>query len=567
MESLLDKKDQMLKDRMAIDPAFWAKFSNIKLANGNIFSFDDRPYLIEPMSTDHPCKSAMKGTGGGFSECLGILPSIQHCRYGRVSQGVLYMFPTNDDVQDYSKSRFNPLFFNNPHTIGKFIKSGGGKTDTTKLKIINGKSLYLRGARLDPSDEDTGAKKSTKLSGIQVDEFIADEVDQFDPEALAKARGRTGNARFDGIKGSKREVLLANPSDEDRGIDLIWQKSDQRYEFLVCECGHRNCSVLNFIEDPEKTVGIYKDRTGPTGEEIGYLRCRKCDRPLNVLKMEYIAQRPSVKDLVCWHWTHLDSLYHNPARILRNFRNPPEGNLGDVYRLDLGLPYSSKEDKLRKDMVLACCGREAMAESHSGPCAIGVDNDDNKHVVVGIRTGNDRYELLKLMRTTTIDFNEVYDLIRKFNVKSGVVDIRPNKDSAVQFQKACALIGCKIFLCEYTDSPLQDANFNDNTGVVKVYRTGIFDATHRIIANQQIVLPRQSPTVEEFARQCCNCVKSKDERRKDAVIYRYVKTGDQHDHYRNALNYFAVAASGFRIATVSKYKNLQKWVIHETVKL
>jgi hypothetical protein len=240
--------------------------------------------------------------------------------------------------------------------------------------------------------------------------------------------------------------------------------------------------------------------------------------------------------------------------------------LGDVYRLDLGLPYSSKEAKLSKSMVFACCGNDGMAENHTGPCAMGIDNDDHKHIVIGIRTGNDRYELLKAVRTTTDGFEEPYDLVRKYGIKFCVVDIRPNKDSAVQFQKACAAIGCKVFLCEYTDSPLQDANFNDNTGVVKVYRTGIFDTTHRIIANQQIVLPRQK-TVEEFARQCCNCVKSKDVSRKDTVIYRYVKTGDQADHYRNAFNYFVVGAN--RVQKVNRFKNQtdQKHVIHNTVKL
>jgi hypothetical protein len=269
--------------------------------------------------------------------------------------------------------------------------------------------------------------------------------------------------------------------------------------------------------------------------------------------MEYIAAKPSIKDLICWHWTHLDSLYHNPARILKDFRNPPQGKLGDVYRLDLGMPYSSKEDKLSKSMVLSCCGREGMPENHTGPCAIGIDNDSNKHIVILIRTGNERYEMIKCLRTTTNGFDEPYDLIRCFGLKFGVVDMNPNKDAAVSFQKAAASIGCKIFLCQYVDSPLQDANFNEDTGIVKVYRTGIFDRTHRIVTGQAIVLPRQSPTVEEFARQMCNCVKSKDERRKDIVIYRYVKTGDCAEHYRNALNYAVVAAD--RVQKTVRFKN------------
>ena len=184
-------------------------------------------------------------------------------------------------------------------------------------------------------------------------------------------------------------------------------------------------------------------------------------------------------------------MYHDPGRILRDFRNPPEGNLGDVYRLDLGFPYSAQEDKLRKSDVLALCTRDCMPDRHSGPCAMGVDNDDGKHVVIGIKTDSDRYEIIKVARVD--GFNEVHDLARRYNVRSAVVDLRPNRDSATVFQKGERY---KVFLCQYTESPLSDFHFDENTGVVKAYRTGIFDATHRIITNGQIVLPRQSSAIE-----------------------------------------------------------------------
>jgi hypothetical protein len=140
------------------------------------------------------------------------------------------------------------------------------------------------------------------------------------------------------------------------------------------------------------------------------------------------------------------------------------------------------------------------------------------------------------------DFKGAYDLVRRFNVKSCVVDIRPNKDSAVEFAKMCAKIGCRVWLCEYTDSILQDAVFNDDRGVVKCYRTGIFDASHRTFTENQIVLPRRSPVIDEYALQCCNCVKSKEEnKRTRQIVYRYKKTGGGNDHYRNSTNYFLLA--------------------------
>ncbi len=546
------------QDLASVSAAYWAVFYKIILATGNIFSFDGREYQIEPMESLASRLCYMKATGGGFSE-IEILKSLRGMIYRRYPQGVLYMFPTNDDVQDFSKSRFAPLIQFNKLTIGKYVKSGGKGTDSASLKKVGNSFLYLRGARLNPSDEGD-AKFSTKLTGIQVDRIVPDEIDQMDSEAIAKARGRMGNAAVDGVKGNKEEVYIANPSDEDSGIDLYWQKSDQREWFRKCVCGEETCAELEFMNSPEKCVGFYENGKG-------YIRCRKCGKPVGISPGRWIAQRPEVKDLDGYHWSHLSSLYHDPARILRDFTDPPEGNLGDVYRLDLGLPYSAKEDKLQKDVVLRCCGQDVMPTTHKGPCAMGVDVKRTKHVVIGVRTGNDRYEIIKTAEVAS--FNDVHDLRKRYNVKSAVVDIRPYEDEARQYQKAERSDGCRVYLCEYTQSPLQEADFNDNTGVVKTYRTGIFDASHRVISSGQLRLPRRCPAIEEFAIGCCKCVKSKEKNKKTGqVIYIYRKTGDQQDDYRNALNYFLLAARKTRVSKNSTYSRpLQTTAVHETTKL
>ena len=539
--------------------AAWAKYHKLKLGK-DTFSLVDRPYLIEPFMSRARKKGGMKATQGGWS-IWAIVDSIHGLIYGIIRNGVLYLFPSAIDMNEYSKSVLDPLIKDNRTSIGKYVKAGGKGTDTAGLKKIGHGNLYLRGARLNPTD--MGGATSSRLSGIAVGRVVYDEVDFMDSAVIADAQGRMAAIPEE----QRQEIYLANPSAEDFGIALLWGKSDQRWLYHPCTCGQLNCPTRDFINDPEGAVGIYPER-GTFGEERGYMRCKKCGKPVNVLNCQYIPDFPSRTEYIFWQWSHLSFINSNPARILRDFRNPPEGNLAGVYKNDLGLPYSSAEDKLTKHVVLANCGNDGMPERHHGPCAIGVDNDDNKHIVILIRTGPDRYEAVKMARLD--NFNAVYDLIKKFNIRSGVVDMKPNKDSATQFQKAAMSIGCRIFLCDYTDSPLQDANFNENTGVVKVYRTGIFDTTHRIISNQQIVLPRQSPTVEEFARQCCNCAKQKDEKRKDVVIYRYVKTGDQQDHYRNALNYAITACMGHRIGITrsgNRANNLEKFVVREPLKL
>ena len=533
-------------EKIRTNPAWWAKINRIKLGN-EVFSFDNRPFLLEPMTHKHPKKGAMKATQMGFSVSMGLLPSFHGLINGLYRHGVLYLFPSLIDMSEYSKSIIDPLIKDNPTTIAKFIKAAGKGVDTAGLKRVGKGNLYMRGAKLNPTD--TGGGQSARLSAITVDRVVYDEIDFMDSSVFADAEGRMKSIPEE----LWEQVFLANPSSQDFGIDLLWQRSDQRYLYHPCTCGYRdNCPTKDFINDPEKTVGEYNELT-IDGQRKGYLRCQKCGKPLNVLICEYRPDFPNRKEYCFWQVSHLSYINSNPARILRDFRNPPNNDLGGVYKNDLGLPYSSSEEKLQKHVVLACCGREAMAENHTGPCAIGVDNDDNKHVVIGIRTGNEKYELLKMARLD--DFNAVYDLIRRFNIRFGVADLRPNKDSAQQFQKAAASIGCKIFLCEYTESALQDANFNDNTGIVKVYRTGIFDTSHRVMSEQYMILPRQCATVDMFATQYCNCAKQKNEKIKDKVVYNYINTGDLKigAHFRNATNYFIVAAN--RVQKVNRFAN------------
>jgi len=561
----MDRMAYTPSDLCSVSSAYWANYNRLKLQSG-VFSFTDRPYLFEPMESRSQWVCAMKATGGGFSECLGILPSIHGMIFGRYPQGVLYMFPTNDDVQDFSKSRFATLIDNNGDSIGRWVKSGGAGTDTAQLKKIGTAFLYLRGGRLNPSDEGSGAKRSTKLSGIQVDRIVPDEVDQMDSEAIAKARGRMGNARVDGVKGRCEERYIANPSDVDRGIDLYWQVSDQREWFVKCVCGGKTCALRNFLNDPEKTVGYYNEKVKrPDGvPHRGFVRCSWCGRPIGNSPGEWIAGYPSVKDKIGYQWNHLASLFNDPARILEDFRNPPEGNIGDVYRLDLGMPYSSSTDRLAKDVVLRCCGPDVMADTHRGPCAMGVDIGTVNHVVIGVRTGRDRYEIIKVAQVS--ELRDAHELANRYNVKSAVVDIGPYGEAQRVFQRSEHY---KVYLCEYTDSPLQEAVFNDNNGVVKAFRTGIFDKTHRLLTDGEIRLPRIGDDIREFARQCCNCVKSKKEdKRKQQIVFRYEATGaKKEDHYRNALNYFVLAASGFRIAQVGSRHNQSKKTLNEYAKI
>jgi hypothetical protein len=450
--------------------------------------------------------------------------------HGHHPQGDLYMFPTTDDVQEFSKSRFNPLIAANKTAIGKYVKSAGKGTDTASLKKIGSAFLYLRGARL--SQKISDVNESSKMRGIPVDSVKFDELDMMDESVIAKARGRMGHSKV------KEEVFLSNPLVPGEGIDKIFAESDQRYWFRKCgTCGKWTCAEKFFIEDPERCVGTRSDGTG-------YIACHNCGREVPVWagvgSAEWVPDLPSNTGFMHgYQHSQLTSAYNDPLEILEAFRNPPEGNLADVYRLRLGLPYIAAEDRLLKSQVLDCCDNLIPISSHPGPCAMGVDVGKIKHVVIGTKIGKDQYCIVKVARLS--EWQDIMDLATKFNVKSAVVDIRPYEDSARKFQKEAKF---KTYLCEYKENATTDYIYRDKSDgspdVVAANRTQIFDATHRLTTSPgRLTIPRYDDEIEEFAKQMCGAFKVLETNKKTGTsVYRYK---GKNEHYRNALNYFLLA--------------------------
>lgn len=522
-------------DIASVNAGYWATLNEIKLQAG-VFSFKNHEYQIEPMCENIRRSCDMKATQGGFTE-IRVFKTLHGLIHKHLPQGALYLFPTNDDVQEFSKARFQPLISSNPNAIGQFVKS----TDTASLKKVNDAFLYLRGARLSQVVQDEH-KESTKLRSIPVDEVTYDEFDLMEEDVAEKARGRMGHSL---IKG---EHWLSNPTIPDYGIDKIFQKSDQRHWFRKCECGEWTCAELSFPD----CVKIRKDGTG-------YIGCNKCGREVLIWSGdgtgEWVPAKPeNTSYMVGRRWSQLTSVFNDPAEILEDYINPPQGNLGDVVRLRLGLPYIAAEDRLRQSDVFACCSSDMESATHKGPCAMGVDVGKIKHVIIGIRIGKSRYQILKTAQLS--NWNDIHDLAKKFNVRSAVIDIRPYEDAARQFQSAEPY---KIFLCEYKENTPQGTIYNNNTGIVAVNRTEIFDATHRLVTTPgQLILPRISPTMREFAKQLCATAKVLETNKKTKLaVYRYKKLGDE--HFRNALNYFYLAASGGKVASVESGRKRQRF--------
>jgi len=531
---MVDTQDIALQDA-----AYWANINCIRLQKGS-WSFDDHPYLEEIMQwpllrrmrkAPHRLCS-MKATQGGFTEAF-VNQTLHGQIYGHYPRGVLYLFPTNDEVREFSKSRFGPLIAANPTAIGQYVQD----TDTANLKSINGSMLYLRGARMSIQLE-AGNRESSKLRGIPVDRVNFDELDMMDfDDVLVKAEQRMGASLV------KEICFLSNPTLPDRGIAYLFERSDQRYWFRKCGCGEWTCAEEHFPD----LIG--KDKDGR-----GYIACKKCGKPTDFRKGQWVPKERSKSDYMWgYHWSQLTSPVevNDPIEILRDYNDPPNNNLGDVVRLRLGKPFISAEDKLTLAQVLACCGNRLQADSHPGPCGMGIDVRAHKNVVIGYRSGRDHYTIARVARLPGVEaWGEALRMGQRFHVKSCVVDIGPDMDAARAFQKKAPF---KVWLCRYSENTPAGDMYHDKTGIVVTNRTEICERTHRWIVDEKTLeLPADCPEIRQFARECCNIAKTEQiDKKNKQVIYRYVKLSNDHpDDYRHALNYFCLAVSSGHLPIV-----------------
>jgi hypothetical protein len=541
-------------DIAACNPAYWACLYSIKL-QGGVFSFADHQYELEPMQSQAQRLCYMKATQMGITE-IEVLKTLHGLIHRLYPLGVLYLFPTTDNVQEFSKSRFGPLIAANWETIGRYVKTGGEGTDTASLKKIRDAFLYLRGASLSRSVGPGDEKESVQLRSIPVDKVVFDELDLMGEGVISKARGRMGASKV------QQEVYLSNPTGPDRGIAKVFAASDQRHWFRRCGCGQWTCAEESFPD----CVRLRPDGTG-------YIACSKCGKELPPLAgmadsdggwsrhAEWVPKKP--ENSAYMHGYRISQLMSrtiDPADILKEFADPPEGNIGDVYRLRLGLPYVAREDQLRVGDVADCCGPDYMAASSTGPCAMGVDIGKTFHVLIGLRIARDRYEIIRMARLPlTSGWSDLHDLAKRYNVRSAVVDIRPYEDGARAFQRQEPY---RVLLCEYSENALVGNAVDDAKRIVKCYRTGICDTTHGLITGRKIVLPRRCPEVDVFIEQACDMAKGLETQKKTGVqVYRYSGTGN--DHYRHALNYFYLAASGGHIVSAGRPPRRQEYAISD----
>ncbi|MBK8128863.1 MAG: phage terminase large subunit family protein [bacterium] len=515
------------KPEETMDLLTWAITYRRELKPGARFSLPDHLYLVDIYRDDSQESVNMKAGQIGISEYL--LSFGVHANDQRGAD-VLYLMPTNDDVSDFSRSRFGPALEASPYLNSLVIGAGRELrgSDKITLKRIRDNFFYLRGGTVDNSGN------ARQLKSIPVDVLIGDEIDEMDTRAMSIARKRLGHSPI-------KEVRQAStPTYHRVGIHAAWEESDQREWFVPCaHCGKWQMLLIEQVvtewdelERPVAWHGMNEDRA--------YVACKKCGRELNRLAQGVWVARYPGRRVTGFHPTKLMAGHTSLLDVVRNLQTVDETKRKEAFNQDLGLPYTPRGGKL-KDTDIDALKREYGHGPVPGtrPYA-GIDVGKMLHIVIRApmnATGARR----QLWAGEVYTFREAAHKLREYGVSFFVIDGLPETRKARELQAAFADgVGWLAFY-NGSEKAEQPANWNHKEGIVNVDRTRLLDEMFSgFYDGKTNEIPAHIQSVADYYTHLK--VPTRQLVKKRDGMEEAVYVGEGADHYAHAEVYCLVAA-------------------------
>lgn len=518
----------------------WSIVNRANLKPGLPFNLLDHHYLAGIYRETAKVVVLFKASQLGASEYA--VSYALHAADERLAT-VLYIFPTDTAVSDFSSARLGPAIESSAYLESIVIEGGdaGGKrgADRVTLKRVRDRFVYLRGAQVKPNGQ------APQLKSIDADVIILDEVDEMDPRAPAIAEKRLGHSSI------AEERWISTPTYPGIGIHAKWLESDMREWHVRCHhCGERQPMTIHQVVDE------WDELERPTRWH-DYVACRKCKRPLDRTGPgEWVAQFPT-RETAGFHLTKLFSKTANLVALVRGLITTDETKRREAYNQDLGETYTPRGGQIT-DGILDTCQREYGRGPVAGERTVmGVDVNKTLNVVIRGPKHPETGERPLRFAGEIESFEAVGYLVKQYNVERGVIDALPEtrmarglqEDFAPKMSKNGARVPDfehgRLWLAYYVvqktgSKNAEQAVWDKDKGVVNIDRTRSMDATFARFYDQENTLPGDARDIPDYYAHLKAPVRTVEKDASGQPWARYVESSP--DHFAHAENYCAVAS-------------------------
>jgi hypothetical protein len=526
-----------------------------------------RQFLQQPLDDQHPHKAMQKSRqcGASENEVRELLWFGDTHPYTKQA----YVFPTFDQVADFSKTRVDAVMKDSPYVRDRMgydavtgkKKPGEDPVDNVRLRKMGADHwIFFRSGHTARAGE-----------GIDVDVVRFDEIDRMHPNVMIAFNETLSSSAY----GWRRDI--STPSLPGVGVNASFSKSDEQHWFMKCpHCNHWMTLIHDF---PKCVVDLKRDSYGNANHGLhlsnSFIRetdtfayvCPKCHQFVSDETRVRGFWRPLYdyrKDVRGYQISQLICPWISATQLMKKKEDYALDQLFENYVI--GRPYLGDNVMVSRGDIMRCIDNSMTSpyDFRRDNVAQGVDWGNRSWGANGMRHP-DQPEKIIILDIWDIkeDEAEMHDgrkdnphirktgeKLRQWDARRGVFDAGYGKDRNWELMQD---FPGKVFSCFYpslsTDitKTIEDV-WNEDDAKVSVDRTMTLMIMAKMFRDGRFVIPAwvaQNPLFETFILHVTNLVLVRDietdEKTKKEVIKQRVGTLPGGDHFGHAMNYLTIA--------------------------
>lgn len=514
----MDQHDlSLLKQLEPHNPIAWILANDIKTERGISFDFERFSFMIDPYLDWTPLQGTRKCSQIGWS-VMTNLKLFFAAKYGIPgwdvpAANVIYTMPTDNDIKSFVPSKTNALIANNKPIKDFLTDEYGNRPDANSIerKKIGNSFVYFK-----------GTKSQTAALAITSDLNIHDEADRSVKEIVDQYESRLGTSKYKG------RWIFSNPSAPNMPADLMYQISDQKHWFIKCEhCGHWQYLDWKKLTENEfkKANHCYVDVKNKC-----YV-CSKCANPIsddNRQRGKWV-RKFSDRDISGYWVTHMMCSWISVREMLITEETKDKGYF---MNFALGLPYVGSDVVVDGQTIVNNIVLDDI-QWKPGEVAMGVDNGDEKHYVIGNEQGI--FEIGK-----TKSWEEIEMLIRKYQPYT-IIDLNPYPNKPKELAKKYRHTWCSFYVNDRKNLDIVTYGVRDKQHMVYPDRNKVIDELINVIFDGKIKFLKSKSYWEEYIAHWETMYREDEEQTSLGIVRGIWKTSTGMDHYAHATVYFYLA--------------------------